>query len=1066
MLSQMITDLLKTVLNWILSLVVMCLELITKGIMPYFGFQFSTFIAYIPFGLEVYNVCRVLSLVWLSFVGIIFVLKSLGYIVGMKLERVGIWKFVIRFIFFGSLSYFAMGLMFTLFKTLQPYYDNLLSGFTPIDSFALNGSESFFVDFINNLTSSITSIWGDIVTGNVAGMFYDILRVFINGDTILDVLSMVINVVIMCIILIDILKMIAKIAEMYVKLCFMILISPLGFVMGALDETSEIFSHYMRVFIADMFVYLLTCVLLRAVFVAYGQSNVTEVEAALGLSTPASSSGAQGTPGLIWAFMVVAVTKVALNLDKFIGELGVKLHYSPANHTSMGSVVRGVQSMVRTANHLGKMASQYGGTSTNGNSGQGAYSQGNSNSNGQNAKDRSGQGQSTGNNQSVGQNQTGDQNQATGSKLNPSQSQDSSQANSANQSQSVDRNQANEHNQENKTPDGQDIANKQANGEQETATVQSQGEKQGTAAAHDQNKSHQEQSGNDDKTPVSIDTSQTNSNGVQVQSTPNGNQTMQVNNNALQAQSAIDARNNANSAEAAQLASLSPANTTQDPSVAGQTAAGSYNAASGASVAGQGSAGQMQAGPYNAASGASGAGQGAAGQTLAGPYNAALGASVAGQGAAGQTPAGPYNAASGTPVAGQGAAGQTLAGFYSTASGTPVASQSATGQTPAGSYSAASGSSVVGQGAAGRASEGSYSASVAGQGTAGQPADTTGAAQSTQDAGYLSPIIGNVTGGSMLFDKSGSVYSTGSASYESNQTGYSVSETDKSGYGVVTTLGGSVIITSSVTDSTKIDYSSNTLSTGYSNVNFGGNGSSTVQRGNAEFNTGRLTFWGTDGARSVLSQATYNGDPGYRYQAAGGDTVDFKYGSAPIVTKPTGERIRVGSSSYKLSDSSIINSHGEISQSPGSATSAMSYIETSRSGHSSSSSLITKIGQGANAETVNLTQNSYTHSNKSITYLGGPGRTEVKADGHNIGVYTGGDRTFARYDPSYKGGGEPVSIATKGQAYNYRDDVYVTLESDGKGQIIPNARTQSVKHPKPQPAKKNDKFKTTNSWQH
>ena len=342
---QILGQVIQYLINLITGSLIFGLGVIIQGILPYFGFQFSTMLSFVPYSPQIYWLSHNLALVWMAFVGVIFVLKSLGYIAGMRIERVAIWKFILKFIFFSFFAFASITVMFTIFNGLQSAYQSIIQDFNPTTSIDVANIWTTFKGDLQNLVNSFT---GEATLPLDMGI----------TESLNDILGGLINAVIFIIVFIDICKIVAKIVEMYIKLCIMILISPLGFVMGILDETSEIFSQYIRVFIADMFVYIMSTLLLVALFTAFGQASRTQVNAEFGFTGPTAGLQIGGwiagadvikTPaaGFVWSFIMVALTKVTLSLDRFVAELGVKLHTSPSSGTSFGSVLNGMRQLRR-----------------------------------------------------------------------------------------------------------------------------------------------------------------------------------------------------------------------------------------------------------------------------------------------------------------------------------------------------------------------------------------------------------------------------------------------------------------------------------------------------------------------------------------------------------------------------------------------------------------------------------------------------------------------------------------------------------------------------------------------
>ena len=958
MVEKLLHEVFSFLSSLIILLVIAIVKLLVDGIMPYFGFQFQTFITYIPYAPIIYQIARTLSLVWLSFVGVIFVLKSVGYIVGMKVERAGIWKFVIKFFVFGSLSFFALTFMFTLFKALQPLYASLISG---VDFDAVVPAETGW-----GLSSDI-----DLGT-QITGVFANIV-------------SLLVNCIITIIIFIDIIKLVAKIIEMYLKICLMLLLSPLGFVMGILDETALIFSHFIRVFIADMFVYLLSLALLMCVFALCGTFGIEEVRANSGYGL--SSNVNTGVGSLVWSFIIVAFLKLALSLDKFISELGVKLHTSPSGSTSLlwttMMAIRTVQRMLHSGHKGGNTGGNTGGNS----------------------------------------------------KQDTKKNEPYTLKNENNESDTMSRIAARE-----KIPGSLKHGSTSSEGMKSKSILKSDVKPEGTSPLKDGKSTD---SSGIDKNGINKDTD------TKIDS-KGGNQPQTILNPAGFNEKGIKPKNAAFSQEQRQsnfntLSEATAASGVVKNANFGIVSNGARNKFSPIASVGKATAnldGTGQRGnwrfsankgtahyspPENSKENAAMTSDGRVLTNLGTNTNGEhLGRAVV-NGQSIQFKDGSQLNLADQSFTDHNGNTTALGNYNDTLNDKFSLSKNSNGYIEG--VRLANGINVSNDGRVGM----SNGSSVMGGTISFNDGATFSGGVYSDPISKTSFSSDGITGpGGFKVDRMGTGHGQGGVNYYQNSEtgGYSISEETPSGISIITSNTGSSIVSGD--NSIHMGYDTGRIEFESSTAELGDRSAPSVQRKNAMTQVGQVSFKHSDGNSSILSAMNTKDGIAYNYQAAGGDRVSVANTGTTTVTKPSGDVIQVGDEGYKLSDGGYA-ANGEVLLNGWSKEQVRIYLDSSEPGITS---VKTDFSNGTQTETADLTRNIYRHMDGSITDFNKE-TCDLKIGDEFLGTYDMKSKSFNRFDSSYSST-QPVSISTHNSTYNKRDDVVAAMDQKGNSILYTN----------------------------
>jgi len=305
------------------------------------------------------------------------------------------------------------------------------------------------------------------------------------------------------------------------------------------------------------------------------------------------------------------------------------------------------------------------------------------------------------------------------------------------------------------------------------------------------------------------------------------------------------------------------------------------------------------------------------------------------------------------------------------------------------------------------------------------------ATQTSDGVRYAGGI--SVDSGGRVQTKSGSTFETAP-----NGIGYNISEQGANGVAIKTSPSHSSITGGSPSNSISIDYGANTSTFSHSTVSYSSGGSASIQRGNARIQSRQVSIAQEGGQQSTLSAYGERGSFGFQYRAAGGDSCLYTRGQPPVVHSAGGEAVAVGTRGYRMSDGAMVTSKGEIIQGSG-ASQTRAYLDSSQA----RPSVKVDFGQGSSRETLDLTANSFTHSNKSVTNLTS-GTTDLRMGKEFIGSYDGKKQMFNRFDSGFDGGKTPVSISAMNSSYNSRENILAATNAKGEGRIFMNVRPKQA----------------------
>lgn len=319
--SAIVTGILSALLSLIISLIASVLELFSDSFIDGFGMNFSAVIAFFPMLLNIIEFIKTLAAWWLVFTIFLFILKTFGLAMGLKVERNRIWTYFLRFVILGSLSLNATQIVSFIFTGLDSAFQNIVA----IDASSI-GSQTFgdtLLEMGNDVLGGIAIAAGGALTGGVG------------------LIKVLVMVVIAIMLIIDFFKLLLEFVEKYIKLIFYIVLAPLAFVMGILEETKEIFNYYWRVYVADLFVYLMTSLLIK------GFINIMSNSSAI--PDTFSAVDAFLLSDLAWAFFALAYTKIAVRFDQFIASLGVTVSKGAGSSSSLTGVLGASAMLLRGA---------------------------------------------------------------------------------------------------------------------------------------------------------------------------------------------------------------------------------------------------------------------------------------------------------------------------------------------------------------------------------------------------------------------------------------------------------------------------------------------------------------------------------------------------------------------------------------------------------------------------------------------------------------------------------------------------------------------------------------------
>ena len=292
--SAIVMGILNALIGLLMQVLASALECFSDMFFTTIHFDFTTFGRYIPFFSHIMHFIQTLSAGWLSIVGLLFILKCFGLAAGLQIQRSKIWNFVIRFLLFGFTAINGWALMSFFYNGLVTTIDDvfLMDAKTPIS----------FAGFINSLGERAADGLFVSLTGNAGAM--------------LGIVKVLIMLVIAVMLVVNFFKLISMFFIRYVRLIFLVALAPLTIGMAILDETREIFETYIRVFFADLFVFIMTAFFIKGF--------ISVMSAASGFDTAVEFNDI-AYDGIFWGFFALAYSAFAVQFDQFISSLGVHI---------------------------------------------------------------------------------------------------------------------------------------------------------------------------------------------------------------------------------------------------------------------------------------------------------------------------------------------------------------------------------------------------------------------------------------------------------------------------------------------------------------------------------------------------------------------------------------------------------------------------------------------------------------------------------------------------------------------------------------------------------------------
>ena len=124
--SAIVMGILNALIGLIMQVLATALEFFADTFLGSIRWDFSTFGTYLPFFGNVLEFFKVLGAGWLSFVGLLFILKCFGLAAGLQIERSRVWQFIVRYIFYGFLAIKSWGLMSFVYLQMVGIIDEIL----------------------------------------------------------------------------------------------------------------------------------------------------------------------------------------------------------------------------------------------------------------------------------------------------------------------------------------------------------------------------------------------------------------------------------------------------------------------------------------------------------------------------------------------------------------------------------------------------------------------------------------------------------------------------------------------------------------------------------------------------------------------------------------------------------------------------------------------------------------------------------------------------------------------------------------------------------------------------
>lgn len=295
-LSAIVIGILNALIGLIMQILSAALEFFADTFLTTVTWDFETFGQYIPFFANFLSFFRVIAAAWLTIVGTLFVLKCFGLAAGLQISRSRIWQFILRYVFFGVLAINSWGFMSYIYLSLVSVLDDIMA----IDASGDLKISSFLMDLGVRVAEGLFTG----ATG-AAGAMVGIVKVLV-------------MLVIAVMLVVNFFNLIKVFFIRYIRLVFLVALAPIAFGMAILEETKEIYNTYIRTFIADMFVFLMTALFIKGFISVMSSSSNRDFDGSVEFADIAYGD-------LIWAFFAMAYSTFAVQFDQFLAGLGVNV---------------------------------------------------------------------------------------------------------------------------------------------------------------------------------------------------------------------------------------------------------------------------------------------------------------------------------------------------------------------------------------------------------------------------------------------------------------------------------------------------------------------------------------------------------------------------------------------------------------------------------------------------------------------------------------------------------------------------------------------------------------------
>jgi len=295
-LSAIVIGILNALIGLIMQILSAALEFFADTFLTTVTWDFETFGQYIPFFANFLSFFRVIAAAWLTIVGTLFILKCFGLAAGLQISRSRIWQFILRYMFFGALAINSWGFMSYIYLSLVSVLDDIMA----IDASGDLKISSFLMDLGVRVAEGLFTG----ATG-AAGAMVGIVKVLV-------------MLVIAVMLVVNFFNLIKVFFIRYIRLVFLVALAPIAFGMAILEETKDIYNTYIRTFIADMFVFLMTALFIKGFISVMSSSTNRDFDGSVEFADIAYGD-------LIWAFFAMAYSTFAVQFDQFLAGLGVNV---------------------------------------------------------------------------------------------------------------------------------------------------------------------------------------------------------------------------------------------------------------------------------------------------------------------------------------------------------------------------------------------------------------------------------------------------------------------------------------------------------------------------------------------------------------------------------------------------------------------------------------------------------------------------------------------------------------------------------------------------------------------